>query len=83
VVKRLSHSQDASFEADNGACAVASLLDLQIVETLRREDVGVSLSIIGDRGVNIFWGPLSGYDLKRLFDHPLATMWAAAQSQIY
>ena len=34
-------------------------------------------------GLLAFWGPLSGYDLKRLFDHMLATMWGAAQSQIY
>jgi len=34
-------------------------------------------------GLLAFWGPLSGYDLKRLFDHTLATMWGAAQSQIY
>jgi PadR family transcriptional regulator AphA len=37
----------------------------------------------GILGLLAFWGPLSGYDLKRLFDHTLATMWAAAQSQIY
>jgi len=34
-------------------------------------------------GLLAFWGPLSGYDIKRLFDHMLSTMWAAAQSQIY
>lgn len=34
-------------------------------------------------GLLAFWGPLSGYDLKRLFDHTLAPMWGAAQSQIY
>jgi DNA-binding PadR family transcriptional regulator len=34
-------------------------------------------------GLLAFWGPLSGYDLKRLFDHMLAPMWGAAQSQIY
>lgn len=37
----------------------------------------------GILGLLAFWGPLSGYDLKRLFDHTLAPMWAAAQSQIY
>jgi len=37
----------------------------------------------GILGLLAFWGPLSGYDLKRLFDHMLATMWGAAQSQIY
>jgi len=37
----------------------------------------------GILGLLAFWGPLSGYDLKRLFDHTLALMWGAAQSQIY
>lgn len=37
----------------------------------------------GVLGLLAFWGPLSGYDLKRLFDHMLAPMWGAAQSQIY
>jgi PadR family transcriptional regulator AphA len=37
----------------------------------------------GILGLLAFWGPLSGYDLKRLFDHTLSPMWAAAQSQIY
>ena len=34
-------------------------------------------------GLLEFGSPQSGYDLKRLFDHLLAPMWAAAQSQIY
>lgn len=37
----------------------------------------------GILGLLAFWGPLSGYDIKRLFDHVLSTMWGAAQSQIY
>ncbi len=37
----------------------------------------------GILGLLAFWGPLSGYDIKRLFDHTLSAMWAAAQSQIY
>ena len=37
----------------------------------------------GVLGLLAFWGPLSGYDLKHLFDHILAPMWGAAQSQIY
>ena len=37
----------------------------------------------GILGLLAFWGPLSGYDLKRLFDHTLAPMRGAAQSQIY
>ncbi len=37
----------------------------------------------GILGLLAFWGPLSGYDIKRLFDHMLSAMWAAAQSQIY
>jgi DNA-binding PadR family transcriptional regulator len=28
-------------------------------------------------------GPMSGYDIKRLFDHMLSPMWGAAHSQIY
>jgi PadR family transcriptional regulator, regulatory protein AphA len=34
-------------------------------------------------GLLAYWGPLSGYDIKGLFDHVLATMWGAAHSQIY
>src|SRR2546429_2258067 len=37
----------------------------------------------GILGLLAFWGPLSGYDIKRLFDHILSAMWAAAHSQIY
>jgi DNA-binding PadR family transcriptional regulator len=37
----------------------------------------------GVLGLLAFWGPLSGYDLKRLFDHVLSPMWGAAHSQIY
>src|SRR5947209_7451648 len=37
----------------------------------------------GILGLLAFWGPMSGYDLKRLFDHALAPMWGAAHSQIY
>jgi PadR family transcriptional regulator AphA len=37
----------------------------------------------GTLGLLALWGPLSGYDLKHLFDHILAPMWGAAQSQIY
>lgn len=37
----------------------------------------------GVLGLLACWGPLSGYDLKRLFDHILAPMWGAAHSQIY
>jgi DNA-binding PadR family transcriptional regulator len=37
----------------------------------------------GVLGLLAYWGPLSGYDLKRLFDHLLSTMWGAAHSQIY
>lgn len=38
----------------------------------------------GILGLLAFWGPLSGYDIKRLFDHTLSPMWGgAAQSQIY
>src|SRR5579859_793187 len=37
----------------------------------------------GILGLLAFWGPLSGYDIKGLFDHMLAPMWGAAHSQIY
>jgi PadR family transcriptional regulator, regulatory protein AphA len=37
----------------------------------------------GILGLLAFWGPLSGYDIKGLFDHTLAPMWGAAHSQIY
>src|SRR5579864_8923616 len=47
------------------------------------EQLETSPITYGILGLLAFWGPLSGYDLKRLFDHTLATMWAAAQSQIY
>jgi len=37
----------------------------------------------GILGLLAFWGPMSGYDIKRVFDHTLAPMWGAAHSQIY
>ncbi|GCE24546.1 hypothetical protein KDA_00300 [Dictyobacter alpinus] len=37
----------------------------------------------GVLGLLAYWGPLSGYDLKRLFDQVLSAMWSAAHSQIY
>lgn len=37
----------------------------------------------GILGLLVKWGPLSGYDIKRLFDYTLAPMWGAAHSQIY
>ncbi|GHO84774.1 PadR family transcriptional regulator [Dictyobacter formicarum] len=37
----------------------------------------------GVLGLLAYWGPLSGYDLKHLFDHVLSAMWSAAHSQIY
>lgn len=37
----------------------------------------------GVLGLLAFWGPMSGYDIKHLFDHILAPMWGAAHSQIY
>jgi PadR family transcriptional regulator, regulatory protein AphA len=46
----------------------------------RTEAYPVTYAILG---LLAFWGPLSGYDIKRLFDHMLSTMWGAAQSQIY
>ncbi len=37
----------------------------------------------GILGLLAFWGPMSGYDIKGVFDHTLAPMWGAAHSQIY
>ncbi|GAC1362266.1 MAG: PadR family transcriptional regulator [Ktedonobacteraceae bacterium] len=37
----------------------------------------------GILGLLALWGPLSGYDIKHLFDHTLSPMWGAAHSQIY
>ncbi|HEY4385489.1 MAG TPA: PadR family transcriptional regulator [Ktedonobacteraceae bacterium] len=37
----------------------------------------------GVLGLLEYWGPMSGYDLKRMFDHVLAPMWGAVHSQIY
>lgn len=37
----------------------------------------------GVLGLLAFWGPMSGYDIKRLFDHVLSPMWSAAHSQVY
>jgi PadR family transcriptional regulator, regulatory protein AphA len=37
----------------------------------------------GVLGMLAFWGPMSGYDIKRLFDTMLSPMWGAAHSQIY
>ena len=37
----------------------------------------------GILGLLAFWGPMSGYDIKHIFDHTLAPMWGAAHSQIY
>jgi PadR family transcriptional regulator, regulatory protein AphA len=47
------------------------------------EQLETSPIVYGMLGLLELWGPLSGYDLKRLFDHTLAPMWGAAQSQIY
>ena len=46
----------------------------------QREAYPITYGILG---LLAFWGPLSGYDIKRVFDHTLSAMWAAAQSQIY
>nr|BBH85982.1 hypothetical protein KTC_07330 [Thermosporothrix sp. COM3] len=37
----------------------------------------------GVLGLLAFCGPMTGYDLKRMFDHILSPMWGATQSQIY
>jgi PadR family transcriptional regulator, regulatory protein AphA len=46
----------------------------------RPEAYPISYGILG---LLAFWGSMSGYDIKRLFDHMLAPMWGAAHSQIY
>ena len=46
----------------------------------RREAYPITYGILG---LLAFWGPLSGYDIKRIFDHTLAPMWGAVHSQIY
>jgi PadR family transcriptional regulator, regulatory protein AphA len=59
------------------------------LEEKRQAERGISMEqeaypiTYGVLGLLAFWGPLSGYDMKRLFDHTLAPMWGAAQSQIY
>ena len=50
------------------------------METERPEAYPITYGILG---LLAFWGPLSGYDIKHLFDHTLAPMWGAAHSQIY
>ena len=49
-------------------------------ETEKPEAYPITYGVLG---LLAFWGPLSGYDLKRLFDHLLTPMWGAAHSQIY
>lgn len=46
----------------------------------RTEAYPITYSILG---LLAFWGPMSGYDIKHLFDHMLAPIWGAAHSQIY
>jgi PadR family transcriptional regulator, regulatory protein AphA len=37
----------------------------------------------GVLGLLAFWGPMTGYDIKRMFDHVLSPVWSAAHSQVY
>ncbi len=37
----------------------------------------------GVLGLLAFWGPMTGYDIKRTFDHALSPVWSAAHSQVY
>ena len=46
----------------------------------RSEAYPITYSILG---LLAFWGPMSGYDIKHMFDHMLAPIWGAAHSQIY
>jgi PadR family transcriptional regulator, regulatory protein AphA len=55
-------------------------MELGATDMERLEAYPITYGILG---LLAFWGPLSGYDIKRLFDHMLAPMWGAAHSQIY
>lgn len=46
----------------------------------RAEAYPITYSILG---LLAFWGPMSGYDIKHMFDSMLAPIWGAAHSQIY
>ena len=46
----------------------------------RVEAYPITYSILG---LLAFWGPMSGYDIKHMFDSMLAPIWGAAHSQIY
>ena len=50
------------------------------METERPEAYPITYGILG---LLAYWGPLSGYDIKHIFDHTLVPMWGAAHSQIY
>src|SRR5713101_4123610 len=52
----------------------------KIMEMERPEAYPITYGILG---LLAYWGPLSGYDIKHLFDHTLTPMWGAAHSQIY
>src|SRR5437868_9317449 len=55
LVKALFYSKRFHFEADDRALAIASLLDLEIIQALFRKNIGVSMPVISDGSVNIFW----------------------------
>ena len=55
LIKGLLYSEYFHFEVDDCACAIASLLDLEIIEILFWENIGVSMPIISDSCVDIFW----------------------------
>lgn len=46
----------------------------------KQEAFPITYSVLG---LLAFMGPMSGYDVKRAFDHMLSPMWGAAHSQIY
>ena len=50
------------------------------MEAERPEAYPITYGILG---LLAYWGPLSGYDIKHVFDHTLTPMWGAAHSQIY
>ncbi len=46
----------------------------------KQEAFPITYSVLG---LLASMGPMSGYDVKRVFDHMLSPMWSAAHSQIY
>src|SRR5437868_14063761 len=54
LIKGLFYSESFHFEADYRPRAIASLLNLEIIQALFGENVGVPVLVISDGSVNIF-----------------------------